>query len=124
MAALGQRSTEVIRHLYQQSGGRVPLIGVGAFLTPTTLGKKSLPALATADLLRFGLRRAANHTHILKGLTKRLAREGFTELAKPSEPNNEPRLAKPLLLLTAWTARADDADQPRGTWRQRVHKGD
>ena len=37
---LRERSTEVIRHLYQQSGGRLPIIGVGGIFNPQDAWEK------------------------------------------------------------------------------------
>ena len=80
---LAKRSTEVIRHLYQQSGGRVPLIGVGGIFDTNDAWEK---ITAGASLLQIysGLVYEGPQIIriILKGLTKRLAREGFTELSQ------------------------------------------
>ena len=75
---LATRSTEVIRHLYQQTKGGVPLIGVGGIFTADDAWEK---ITAGASLLQIysGLVYEGpqiNRT-ILNGLAKRLAKEGL-----------------------------------------------
>jgi dihydroorotate dehydrogenase len=77
---LRTRSTELIRHLYRQSGGRVPLVGVGGIFTAADAWEK---ALAGASLLQvytglvyegpFLARR------IVRGLQAKMAAEGIRQ---------------------------------------------
>lgn len=78
---LRQRSTEVIRHLYRQSRGRLPIIGVGGIFNADDAWEK---ITAGASLLQIytglvyegpGLAKA-----IVAGLKQRLAEHGLTQL--------------------------------------------
>jgi len=78
---LRARSTEVVRHLYRQSGGRLPIIGVGGIFNAADAWEKiaagaSLVQLYTG-LVFEGPRTAAA---IVSGLTRRLARSGWSRL--------------------------------------------
>ena len=78
---LATRSTEVIRHLYHQTKGTVPLIGVGGIFTAEDAWEK---ITAGASLLQIysGLVYEGpqiNRT-ILNGLAKRLAKEGLNSI--------------------------------------------
>ena len=80
---LAKRSTEVIRHLYQQSGGRVPLIGVGGIFNANDAWEKITAGASLLQIYSGLVYEGPQITRIiLKGLTKRLAREGFTELSQ------------------------------------------
>ena len=80
---LAKRSTEVIRHLYQQSGGRVPLIGVGGIFDANDAWEKITAGASLLQIYSGLVYEGPQITRIiLKGLTKRLAREGFTELSQ------------------------------------------
>ena len=77
------RSTQVIRYLYRQTRGRLPIIGVGGIFHAADAWEK---IIAGAGLLQLytgliyegpGLARA-----IVKGLAGRLAREGLTALSQ------------------------------------------
>ncbi|MBC8244083.1 MAG: quinone-dependent dihydroorotate dehydrogenase [Verrucomicrobia bacterium] len=78
---LGSRSTEVIRHLYRQSGGRVPIIGVGGIFNADDAWEK---ITAGASLLQIysGLVYEGPQINraILNGLAARLANEELTEI--------------------------------------------
>jgi dihydroorotate dehydrogenase len=80
---LRQRSTEVIRHLYCQTKGALPIIGVGGIFDAADAWEK---IAAGASLLQIytgliykgpGLARA-----IVTGLRARLAEKGFTRLSQ------------------------------------------
>ncbi|MFM1770572.1 MAG: hypothetical protein RJA22_3101 [Verrucomicrobiota bacterium] len=80
---LRSRSTEVIRHLHRQTGGTLPLIGVGGIFTAEDAWEK---ICAGASLLQVysglvyegpGVARA-----IVGGLSQRLAEHGFRTLAE------------------------------------------
>ncbi|MED5452937.1 MAG: quinone-dependent dihydroorotate dehydrogenase [Verrucomicrobiota bacterium] len=78
---LATRSTEVIRHLYRQTGGTLPLIGVGGIFSVEDAWEK---ITAGASLLQIysGLVYEGpkiNRT-IIKGLTNYLAKEGLTNI--------------------------------------------
>ena len=80
---LAQRSTEVIRHLYRQSGGRVPLIGVGGIFDADDAWEKITAGASLLQIYSGLVYEGPQITRtILKGLAKRLAREGFTELGQ------------------------------------------
>jgi len=78
---LAERSTEVIRHLYKQTAGAVPLIGVGGIFTAEDAWEK---ITAGASLLQIysGLVYEGPQINrsILNGLAKRLAAEGLTHI--------------------------------------------
>jgi dihydroorotate dehydrogenase len=78
---LRQRSTEVIRHLYCQSQGRMPIIGVGGIFDAADAWEK---IVAGASLLQIytGLvyRGPGVVREIVTGLRDRLAQNGFSQL--------------------------------------------
>ena len=78
---LDKRSTEVIRHLYRQTRGKVPLIGVGGIFTAEDAWEK---ITAGASLLQIYSSLVYEGPQInralLNGLAKRLAKEGLTEI--------------------------------------------
>ncbi len=82
-APLAARSTEVIRHLYRQSGGRLPIIGVGGIFNAADAWEK---ITAGASLLQVytgmvyegpGITRA-----LVAGLRSRLAAHGCARLSE------------------------------------------
>ena len=79
---LARRSTEVIRHLYQQTKGAVPLIGVGGIFTANDAWEK---ITAGASLLQVytGLvyEGPAIAGDIVRGLKARMEQEGVRSLA-------------------------------------------
>ncbi len=78
---LAKRSTEVIRHLYRQSGGRVPIIGVGGIFDVADAWEKITAGASLLQIYSGMVYEGPQITRaILKGLAKRLAREGFTEM--------------------------------------------
>ena len=80
---LAKRSTEVIRHLYRQSGGRVPLIGVGGIFNADDAWEKITAGASLLQIYSGMVYEGPQITsNILKGLAKRLAREGFIELGQ------------------------------------------
>ena len=78
---LATRSTEVIRHLYHQTKGTVPLIGVGGIFTADNAWEK---ITAGASLLQIysGLVYEGPQINraLLNGLAKRLAKEGLVHI--------------------------------------------
>lgn len=80
---LRQRSTEVIRHLYQQSHGALPIIGVGGIFDAADAWEKiaagaSLVQIYTG-LIYKGPRVARE---IVRGLRARMAEKGFAKLSE------------------------------------------
>ncbi|MBI3848993.1 MAG: quinone-dependent dihydroorotate dehydrogenase [Verrucomicrobia bacterium] len=78
---LRARSTEVIRHLYRQTHGKLPLIGVGGIFTAAEAWEK-IAAGASLVQIYTGLvyRGPGIAREIVAGLCERLASAGFTEL--------------------------------------------
>jgi dihydroorotate dehydrogenase len=78
---LRQRSTEVIRHLWQQSRGALPIIGVGGIFTAEDAWEKML---AGASLLQIYTGLVYEGPGIVRdiigGLGRRLAAEGIQKL--------------------------------------------
>jgi dihydroorotate dehydrogenase len=78
---LRQRSTEVIRHLYRQSKGTLPIIGVGGIFDATDAWEK---ITAGASLLQIYTSLIYKGPGVLReivsGLQKRLTEQGFTRL--------------------------------------------
>jgi dihydroorotate dehydrogenase len=78
---LRARSTEVIRHLHRQSGGRVPIVGVGGVFSAADAWEK---VLAGASLLQIytGLvfEGPTLARRIVRGLAERLRSEGLERL--------------------------------------------
>ena len=77
------RSTQVLARLYQLTGGRVPLVGVGGVATATQAYKK-IRAGATAVQLYTGMvyQGISLPARIATGLDTLLARDGFTNVAQ------------------------------------------
>jgi dihydroorotate dehydrogenase len=78
---LRQRSTEVIAHLYRQSGGRLPIVGVGGIFNADDAWEKieagaSLLQVYTG-LVYEGPSLACN---LVRGLTRHMQRHGFDTL--------------------------------------------
>lgn len=79
---LGQRSTEVIRHLHRQTRGRLPIIGVGGIFTAADAWEK-ITAGATLLQIYTGLvyEGPAITRAIVTGLRDRLEQRGLANLA-------------------------------------------
>ena len=78
---LAKRSTEVIRHLYQQTKGAVPLIGVGGIFTAEDAWEKITAGAALLQIYS-GLVYEGPQINraILNGLAKRLTNEGLAHI--------------------------------------------
>lgn len=80
---LRARSTEVIRHLYQQSRGKLPIIGVGGIFTAEDAWEK---ITAGASLLQVYTGLVYQGPTVVKdlvsGLQERLSQAGFTNLTQ------------------------------------------
>ncbi len=92
---LRARSTEVIRHLYRQTKGKLPIIGVGGIFDATDAWEK---IVAGASLVQVytglvyegpGLARA-----IVKGLRQRLADSGLENISQAVGGENQPNSSK------------------------------
>jgi dihydroorotate dehydrogenase len=80
---LRQRSTQVIRHLYRQTRGKVPIIGVGGIFSAADAWEK-ITAGATLVQLYTGLiyEGPSVVSAIVKGLLARMEAEGISSLEK------------------------------------------
>ncbi|HMJ91223.1 MAG TPA: quinone-dependent dihydroorotate dehydrogenase [Candidatus Acidoferrum sp.] len=80
---LRARSTEVIRHIYKQTRGKLPIIGVGGIFSGDDAWEK-ITAGASLVQIYTGLvfEGPAIVKHIVRGLCGRLARNNFTSLAE------------------------------------------
>lgn len=78
---LASRSTDIIRHLFRQSRGQVPIIGVGGIFTAEDAWEK-ITAGATLLQVYTGLvyEGPSITRAIVNGLCERLDREGFSSL--------------------------------------------
>jgi dihydroorotate dehydrogenase len=79
---LRERSTEVIRHIYRQTRGALPIIGVGGVFTATDAWEK-ITAGATLVQVYTGMvyEGPAITRAMVRGLREKLARNGFRSLA-------------------------------------------
>lgn len=92
---LRARSTEVIRHLYRQTKGKLPIIGAGGIFDATDAWGKIVAGASLVQvytgLVYEGpcLARA-----IVKGLRQRLADSGLTNISQPVGGENQPNSSK------------------------------
>ena len=79
---LRARSTEVIRHLYQQTKGKLPLIGVGGIFNADDAWEK-ITAGASLVQIYSGLvyEGPGLAKEIVRGLQQRLAEHGLKEIS-------------------------------------------
>jgi dihydroorotate dehydrogenase len=78
---LAHRSTRMIAELYELTGGRIPLIGVGGIFNATDAWDKIAAGASLVQLYTGFIYQGPNIAHeISKGLAKILAREGFANL--------------------------------------------
>jgi dihydroorotate dehydrogenase len=79
---LRQRSTEVIRHLYRQSGGKLPLIGVGGIFSASDAWEKITAGATLVQVYTgFVYQGPGLIKTIVNGLRESIAREGFKDLS-------------------------------------------
>ncbi|HNQ87241.1 MAG TPA: quinone-dependent dihydroorotate dehydrogenase [Verrucomicrobiota bacterium] len=79
---LRARSTEVIRHLYRQTGGRLPIIGVGGIFTVEDAWEKITAGATLLQLYTgFVFEGPTLPRRIVRGLRQRLAAEGLPSLS-------------------------------------------
>jgi len=78
---LRARSTEIVRHLYQQTRGKVPIIGVGGIFTAADAWEK-LAAGASLVQVYTGMvyEGPGIAKNIVRGLVQRMEREGIHDL--------------------------------------------
>ncbi|MDP7048698.1 MAG: quinone-dependent dihydroorotate dehydrogenase [Verrucomicrobiota bacterium] len=78
---LATRSTEVIRYLYQQAKGAVPLIGVGGIFTAEDAWEKITAGASLLQIYSSLVYEGPQVTRtILTGLAERLAKEGMSHI--------------------------------------------
>jgi len=78
---LRQRSTEVIRHLYRQSRGAVPIIGVGGIFDATDAWEKITAGASLLQIYTALVYRGPGVVKgIVRGLQERLRQGGFRDL--------------------------------------------
>ncbi len=80
---LATRSTEVIRHIYRQTAGKLPIIGVGGIFNATDAWEK---ITAGASLLQLYTGLVYEGPGVIKeivdGLRAKLKQSGFIQLAQ------------------------------------------
>jgi len=77
-----QRSTEIIRHLYRQSAGRVPIIGVGGIFNTDDAWEKIIAGASLVQLYTgFIYEGPSLPRRIVAGLRERMAAHGFKTIA-------------------------------------------
>jgi dihydroorotate dehydrogenase len=91
---LGARSTEVVRHIYRQTGGKLPIIGVGGIFNAADAWDK-ITAGATLVQLYTGMvyEGPGIAKNIVAGLRQRLKTEGMTRISEAvgaNAPLNRP----------------------------------
>lgn len=78
-----ERSTEVIRHLYRQSRGKVPIIGVGGIFNTEDAWEKITAGASLVQLYTgFIYEGPTLPKQIVSGLQKKLAEQGFDSLSQ------------------------------------------
>jgi dihydroorotate dehydrogenase len=78
---LRQRSTEVIRHLYRQSGGACPIIGVGGIFDAADAWEKITAGASLVQIYTSMIYRGPGVVReIVAGLRERLSQHGFQRL--------------------------------------------
>ncbi|MCC6234039.1 MAG: quinone-dependent dihydroorotate dehydrogenase [Verrucomicrobiales bacterium] len=82
-APLRQRSTEVIRHLYRSTSGRMPIIGVGGIFTAADAWEKITAGASLVQVYSGMVYEGPGIARdIVSGLVDRLASAGFSTLAE------------------------------------------
>ncbi len=80
---LGARSTEVIRHLYRQSGGQVPIIGVGGIFNADDAWQKITAGASLIQVYTSLVYEGPGVVQALvRGLLEHLGRTGLKELSQ------------------------------------------
>lgn len=82
-APLRQRSTEVIRHLFQQTSGKLPIIGVGGIFTADDAWEKLAAGASLLQVYTGMVYEGPSIARcIVQGLRRRMEREGLRDLAE------------------------------------------
>ena len=82
-APLRQRSTEVIRFIYQETQGKLPIIGVGGVFTPEDAWEKITAGASLVQVYTGWVYEGpAMVRHLLKGLLQKLTDRGLTSLSQ------------------------------------------
>ena len=80
---LRARSTEVIRHLYQQTNGKLPIIGVGGIFDAADAWEKITAGAALVQIYSGLVYEGPGITRaVVRGLQERMAEEGFSNFAE------------------------------------------
>jgi dihydroorotate dehydrogenase len=78
---LRSRSTEIVRHLFRQSGGKLPIIGVGGIFCAEDAWEKILAGASLVQIYTGLLYEGPGITRaIVKGLRKKVAQYGSKDL--------------------------------------------
>ncbi len=78
---LRARSTDVVRHLYRQGGGKIPLIGVGGIFSPSDAWEKIVAGASLVQVYTgFVYEGPGLVREIVEGLARRLAAAGLPRL--------------------------------------------
>ncbi|HVV73621.1 MAG TPA: quinone-dependent dihydroorotate dehydrogenase, partial [Verrucomicrobiae bacterium] len=82
-APLRKRSTEVVRHLYRQSRGRLPIIGVGGIFNAADAWDKIIAGASLVQVYTGLVYEGPGVVRqIVKGLRDRLTRHGFDQIGQ------------------------------------------
>jgi dihydroorotate dehydrogenase, subfamily 2 len=80
---LGSRSTEIIRHLYRQTNGKVPIIGVGGIFNADDAWEKITAGASLIQIYTSLVYRGPGVAKdIVRGLLERMEEEGHRELSQ------------------------------------------
>ena len=94
---LRARSTEVVRHLYRQSGGKIPVIGVGGIFSADDAWEKIVAGASLVQIYTGFVYEGPGLTRdIVEGLRQKLAERGFKSIAEAvGSENRAPAAARP-----------------------------
>jgi dihydroorotate dehydrogenase len=82
-APVRDRSTEIIRYIYQQTQGKIPIIGVGGIFTPEHAWEKITAGASLVQIYTGWLYEGPwMIRHILQGLLDKLATQGLTSISQ------------------------------------------
>jgi dihydroorotate dehydrogenase len=82
-APVRQRSTEVIRFIWQETQGRLPIIGVGGVFTPDDAWEKITAGASLVQVYTGWVYEGPGMVRrILEGLLQKLDKRGFTSLSQ------------------------------------------
>jgi dihydroorotate dehydrogenase len=82
-APVRERSTEVIRFIWQQTAGQLPIIGVGGIFTPEDAWEKITAGACLIQVYTGWIYEGpAMLRHILKGLLSKLEQSGLNSISE------------------------------------------